>query len=85
LFKHLVTNETDFNSDHPWKSLNIEAWEPKITRVDYRLEWWGAKPGAGAGVVILALLLFAGTVFCSWRAYRNLGSGADDGGADEKT
>lgn len=82
LFKHLLTGQTDFNSDHPWKSLNIEAWEPKIDRVDYTLEWWGAKRGAGAAVVLLALLLGAATVFCSWRAYRDLGSGADHGGAD---
>jgi len=81
LLKHLVLQDPRFERDHPWKSLGIEAWSPRGVRLDYGIDWWGARRTAAgqapapALVVCLALGLGAGCGVSWWRAFSCGGAG----------
>jgi len=41
LLKHYVTQDPNLSDDNPWKSMQIEAWQPREVGVNYGLDWWG--------------------------------------------
>ncbi len=88
LLKHLVPQDPELSRDHPWKSLQIEAWKPREVGLHYGLDWWGnAKlpesesypPHSVVFAVIISLLLGAAAAFCAFRIHRLLAPGVTPG------
>lgn len=88
LFRHLVLQDPDLARDHPWKSLQIEAWTPREAGLHYGLDWWGNAKLSESGsypphsvifAVLLSLLLGASAAFCAFRIHRLLAAGITPG------
>jgi hypothetical protein len=78
LLKHYISRNPDFGDDHPWKSLRIEAWNPRGISLDYAPDWWGARKNPDGSdpsptfVITLSLLMLLATVLCARRAFAGL-------------